>query len=388
MKNKKIIKSIDFEVIWKAVHGNIEEDEKILLDIWLEEDEKNRTYFQKAKEHFSANEFDIVEADLKHLRKSIASENNLPKRKYKKRALFISVAASLLLILSFISVFTDIDDKLFHLEDAKPIASYPEPGKQQAILHLGGGEKLLLGKNSKDKEAERIDNVSILKKESLEYKNSSSSASKQHELEVQTGGEFMLVLSDGTKVWINSESRLKYPASFSAEKRVVELSGEAYFEVAHDSNRPFEVITENQTIRVLGTSFNVTGYPKEKITSTLLEGKIQIETAKNKTAFLSPGDQAIYDPQNQELHKKQVNVEHSIAWKNGLFYFKDEQLEHIMEVIARWYKIEVVYKNPQKKKIRFTGTLKRYSSFKEVIDLIEMTGDIKFSVSNNKVIIE
>ncbi|WP_296619179.1 FecR domain-containing protein [Marivirga sp.] len=391
MKNKNSGKSLDFEIIWKAVHGNMEEDEKILLNEWLEQNQRNRVYFQKVKEHFAGNELELVEADLKHLRNSLASRRKSPKSSNKKKTLFISVAASVILILSFISIFTKREDKLFELEHAKPIVSYPEPGKQQAILHLGGGEKLLLGEksSSNDKEAEKIDNFLNLKKESLEYKKSSSSASKQHELEVQTGGEFMLVLSDGTKVWINSESRLKYPASFGTDKRVVELSGEAYFEVAHDASRPFEVVTGNQTIRVLGTSFNVTGYPKEETISTLLEGKIQIETSKNKTAVLSPGDQAIYHPQNQKLHKKQVNVEHSIAWKNGLFYFKDKQLEHIMEVLARWYKIEVEYKNPQKRKIRFTGTLKRYSSFKEVINLIEMTGDVKFSISNNnKVIIE
>ncbi|MBK6264017.1 FecR domain-containing protein [Marivirga sp. S37H4] len=395
MGNKKIKISLDFEIIWKSIHGNLTDNEQYLLDKWLEEDHENRVYYAKAKEHLEHNKIKLVKADVPALRKALAIRKEPSLRKKLGLALFISVAASLILVFSFISFFNETDDKLFHLEEAKQTPIYPEPGKRQAVLHLGGGEKILLGEQSTSKQ--KIDGkfkkFLNLNKESIEYKkgdfNSDNQPSNQHLLEVQTGGEFMLILSDGTKVWINSESTLKYPANFGTESRVVELSGEAYFEVAHENNRPFQVITGNQTIRVLGTSFNVTSYPNEETTSTLLKGKIQIETDKNDTAILFPGNQAIYHPKKQELFQKQVNVEHFIAWKNGLFYFKDQPLDHIMEVLSRWYSIEVVYKNPEKKNIRFTGTLKRYSSFKEVIKLIEMTGDVKFYLSsNNKVIIE
>ena len=389
MKNK--ILSIDFEIIWKSIHSHLDHEEQLLLDKWLDEDQKHRSYYQKAQKHLSETEIHPVKADLNKLWQDITIEEGVNHSDKKKKRLLLSVAASIaILIASYVlypSLTSDSD-----IQTASRHLTYPAPGQHKAILHLENGKQLVLGENA-DHTDQAVQDVMEIHNKSLRYKNRETSSSAQpmvmHVLEVPRGGEFMLTLTDGTKIWLNAQSTLKYPVTFDQDKRVVELTGEAYFEVFHDESRPFEVISGDQTLRVLGTSFNINYYPEEnEIISTLVEGKISINTSGGPQAILSPGDQAIYKPEQQSLEKQQVNTQYFIAWKNGLFYFQDKSLDHIMKVLSRWYEIEVFYDNPKKQNIRFTGALKRYESFKEVIDLIELTDDVKFTIKENVIIIE
>jgi ferric-dicitrate binding protein FerR (iron transport regulator) len=391
MENNKIFDSIDFEIVWKSLHTQLTKSEQLQLSEWLSENKSHQIYYQKAEAYYVKKEHDIVEVNLNDLRKEI--EPYYPKKKsgiQRKLMWYSSIAASLILIALSVLLFPEMDTDAKNETILAQRVNEPVPGGQKAILHIEGEEDIMLGQGSPSKQLSKNAAQSFLNisRKSLTYSRPSEGSIRQHTLETPKGGEFMLVLADGTKVWINAASKLKYPSSFSETERVVTLKGEAYFEVAHDSKRPFIVHSGNQSIEVLGTSFNLTHYPNEAITSTLVKGKIQIETEAGSTAILSPGEQSIYNKNLESLETKKVNTKNFTAWRYGLFYFNDEPLEEMMKVLSRWYDFEVIYENEEVKDLRFTGTLKRYESFKEVTSIIQMTGDVKFKSKGNKVIIE
>ena len=196
-----------------------------------------------------------------------------------------------------------------------------------------------------------------------------------HKVEVPVGGEYRLVLADGSKVWINAESSLQYPVEFTAEQRTVILQGEAYFEVVSDTLKPFTVKTPaGLEVKVTGTHFNVEAYADRRTwKTTLVEGGVEVRLGKYQT--------------NQGSLKK-VNVREVIAWKNGWFVFDNTPLEEIMETIRRWYNIEVEYRDAETKQLRFTGDLSKYDSFESVIRMFEDTQKVKLKVRANRLIVE
>lgn len=204
---------------------------------------------------------------------------------------------------------------------------------------------------------------------------------------VPKAGIYQVQLPDGSKVWLNSVSKLTYPSSFIGEERIVELEGEAYFEIAKDSKRPFRVYSKGQEIEVLGTQFNVNSYAEEQhTTTTLLEGSVKVKaTASGKDVILEPGEQATLQD-NQQFSISQVNKEEAIAWKNGLFIFNDQKLEHIMEQVARWYDIEVVY---EKKipSVVLGGVMSRKEPLDRLLSILERAGKVKFTIEKNKIIV-
>lgn len=199
------------------------------------------------------------------------------------------------------------------------------------------------------------------------------------------GGQHKLVLADGTAVWLNAQTSLKYPVYFTGKERVVELSGEAYFEVAHDTAKPFKVITRAQTIEVLGTHFNVKAYTDEPTTSTtLLLGSVKIK-AKNNTVILKPGQQATLST-SKAIAVEEVNSNDAIAWKNGYFLFKNEGIESCMRTIARWYDVDVVYEGDVSKQ-HLGGTVSRYENLSDLLATIELTKSVKFRIEERRVIV-
>lgn len=386
MKNK--ILSIDFQIIWKSIHTSLTEDEQALLDTWLAENERHREYYDRAIKHFAQKKPTQAKPAPASLWREIEKIEKV--KRTNKRKLSISIAASVAMLAVTAFVFLNISkDKPKSTVVPQQAETYSTPGKK-AILKLGDGKTITLGANNSTSTVENGSSIDI-SGESVHYSakdHTATTAVAMHEIEIPTGGEFTLILSDGTKIWLNSESSLRYPATFPGDKRVVELTGEAYFEVAHREAQPFEVVTANQTITVLGTSFNVSHYPEDQeIVSTLVAGKVRVRTEDGTKTTLSPGEQAVYRKRSHTITRHQVDVEKYIAWKNGLFYFENEPLERIMVTLSRWYDIEVVYVNPYLKQTRFTGTLKRYETFENVIDIIEMTHDVKFEIKENVITI-
>lgn len=203
-------------------------------------------------------------------------------------------------------------------------------------------------------------------------------------LETPRGGQYQVILSDGTKVWLNASSRLRYPKTFSGNKRKVEVEGEAYFEVAKDASRPFIVNTPQETIEVLGTHFNILAYPDETTSYvSLLEGKVSVTVANNTPKILREGQQSIVNGNTIQL--KDINQEESIAWKNGEFMFNDENLGSAMRKLARWYDLEIEV-DQAVQDISLWGSISRYENFGEVLQIIKLTDkNIRVAIEGRRV---
>lgn len=193
------------------------------------------------------------------------------------------------------------------------------------------------------------------------------------------GSLYKINLPDGTQVWLNAESALKYPISFVGNTRVVELTGEAYFEVAKNKQQPFIVKAKGSEVRVLGTHFNISAYKNdETIKTTLTEGSVLISKS-NLQKMLRPGQQSLINDASNNIEIKEVDVEEALAWKNGYFIFNNEDIKTVMKTISRWYNIDVVYEGEIKNEV-FIGTVSRFDSIEKLLKTIELTGGVKFKV--------
>ena len=267
-----------------------------------------------------------------------------------------------------------------------------QPGSSKAVLTLGDNTKVVLEKgeifqknNIKSNGEELIYNVTGPKKENIEY----------NYLTVPRGGEWLIKLSDGTQVWLNSESQLKYPTGFmEGESRKVELVyGEAYFDVSPSSannGSKFIVHNQNQDIEVLGTEFNIKAYKDEtNIYTTLVEGQVLVNKNGEKQRLL-PNQQSILDKNtNSIVVIEKLNINNEISWREGVFIFDGKTLKEIMKVMSRWYDMEVVFKNKDIEDEEFVGVLRRNREIKKMLSSIKGFGTIKdYTISGNNVILE
>ena len=260
----------------------------------------------------------------------------------------------------------------------------PVVGK--AVLVLGNGEAVSLGHErafyERDTNGVYVTGDSI----GLVYQKSGESAGSvlqkkelvYNKLIVPRGGEYALQLSDSTKIWVNSESELRYPETFGADVRVVDLKGEAYFSVTKDSVRPFIVRTGGMELRVLGTEFNVNAYEDgDGLVTTLVSGKVALR-AGNASLMLEPGEQAVLSVDG--FSKELVNVQRVVAWKDGVVAFEDERLEDLMDKLSRWYDVQVFYQNADLQDVRITGYIDRYKDIQILLDKLEMLDLAEFEV--------
>lgn len=201
------------------------------------------------------------------------------------------------------------------------------------------------------------------------------------------GGQYEVTLPDGTKVWLNAASKLRFPVVFAGNERQVELSGEAYFEVARDRKKPFKVKAEQQEIMVLGTHFNVNAYKDDAFTkTTLLEGSVRVNKGSAQ-ALLTPGQQAVSNAGSAVINvRKDVDIQESIAWKNGLFMFEQEDIFSIMNKISRWYDIVVEYRGDLKGK-KYSGNISKFEDVTEVLKTMQLTGSIQFKIEGRRIIV-
>ncbi|MGY0036944.1 FecR family protein [Pedobacter sp. NJ-S-72] len=209
-------------------------------------------------------------------------------------------------------------------------------------------------------------------------------------METPKGGQYQLVLPDGTKVWLNAASSLRYPVAFQGNERKVELTGEAYFEVAKDKTRPFEVYSNNQVVQVLGTHFNINAYSNEPfVSTTLLEGSVKVTNSlTNAQKIIRPGQQSLISKDGQAgIEVKNMDLDEAVAWKNGYFMFNEEELESILKKVSRWYNVDVQYEQEELKHQLFSGTLSKYSNVSQVLKKLEMLQSIHFKIEGRKIIV-
>lgn len=213
---------------------------------------------------------------------------------------------------------------------------------------------------------------------------------KQLCLDVPRGGEFKVVLEDSTVVWLNSQSKLVYPETFGMAERRVKITGEAYFEVKGEKDRPFIVDTDGHTIKVYGTSFNVRAYDDDPFVYTTLEkGSISISRLNNTSGevFLSPGHQALLDHKGEGLNVRKVDTSSVTGWRHGRFVFEEQDLAAITRDLSRWYNVPFRFESPELEKIEFMGSIPRYSDLATALKLIEISGGLKFTLRNGEVFV-
>lgn len=264
-----------------------------------------------------------------------------------------------------------------------------KPGSNKALLTLANGSRIVLN-DAKNGKLTMQSGTQVVKAKGglLIYKGQNKrpdlASSAMNTITTPRGGQYQLVLEDGTKVWLNAASTLKFPPQFTGHERKVELQGEAYFEVHKNPLVPFVVKMASQEVLVLGTHFNISAYEEESVVKTsLLEGKVTISAAGKKAALL-PGQEAVNNRQGL-IKVNQADVTASIAWKNGLFQFNNASIEEVMRQIARWYDVKVSYDGRLPVK-QFTGTVSRQVGMEEMLSMLRYTG-IHFKVSNDQILV-
>ena len=304
----------------------------------------------------------------------------------------VAVAASIALLLGTgIFYFTKPKEQIIPVaEKAQEIA----PGGTRGILTLSNGKQIILANiSAKDTIAKEGEEVTIKMGANgvITYIiNPDADASKNNPnafntLSTPTGGQYNIVLADGTKVFLNAVSSIKYPTQFNGDKRLVELDGEAYFEVAKNKNKPFIVKSDNQSIEVLGTHFNVHAYANESVVkTTLLEGSVAV-SFKNQKSILKPGQQSNVSDNFTKIKIREVDTDEAIAWKNGRFKFDNADLKTVMRQLERWYGIKVEYRGDVSD-VRFSGGTFMNKNLSEVLKVLELS-NIKFKVEGRTIIV-
>jgi transmembrane sensor len=274
-----------------------------------------------------------------------------------------------------------------------------KPGGNKAILKLADGSELILDGATKAASAHQLglniarisDGALAFHRQPNDTQTGAAKELKYNTISTPKGGQYRIVLPDGTKVWLNAISSIRFPNYFSAGERRVEITGEAYFEVSKNKQMPFRVISGQQALEVLGTKFNINAYANEpQISTTLAEGSIRLNRI-NASGFstLKPGEQAQLKTANSRLGAKIVtaDLDEVLAWKNNAFVFNDMPITEIMQQIERWYDVELVYSGP-KPNLLFTGIIPRNSNLSTFLKVLEGSGGLKFGIEHKKVIIQ
>lgn len=263
-----------------------------------------------------------------------------------------------------------------------------QPGGNLAVLTLSDGRKINLA-TSKTGELANVDGISVKKSANgllvftVLNVDENINAENFNTIETPLGGQYQVNLPDGSKVWLNAGTKLKFPSHFAGSKRVVELGGEAYFEVAKDKMHPFVVNSGTQQVEVLGTHFNVNSYGNEPaVKTTLLEGAVKVSNF-NTEKLIAPGEQAILN--NNRFDVRQVDVTTAVDWKNGEFRFQDEGLKSILRKLSRWYGVKFILADGLDNLPAFSGSVSRFDQISVVLKMLEETGNIKFYI-NGKVV--
>lgn len=297
-----------------------------------------------------------------------------------------AAAAVVFIVFSF-TAYISLQKKKEHV-----FATDVAPGKNKAVLTLADGKKISLSDALTGNVAKEA-GFSITKTADGQLVYNIDESENIDDTRVNTiatpnGGQWQIRLPDGTKVWLNAASSMQYSLNIGkAKQRLVKLDGEAYFEVAKDSARPFVVETDKQLVEVLGTHFNINSYYDEIVTkTTLLEGSVRVlHKSTNETEILKPGDQSIVSASGIDV--KEADVDEAIAWKEGYFKFNNEKHASILRKLARWYNVEVEYADPQAKNVIYYGTVSRFEKISKVLTKLEQTGKVRFDIKGNKIIV-
>ena len=367
--------------------GKLSEPEKKELDNWLAQSEKHRIYFQKWCDDERQNEllskigcYDPGEGWQQVVRKRNMRRN---------RRWWLVAAASVAILFGGLAVY-----RYSKIPVSLPLASEETsiyPGKRMARLITPSGETVLLDTlRQTDTQQMKLHNDQGRVVIQAACGDANGDQPVYHCLEVPRGGEFSFLLPDSTTVFLNAESRLRFPDRFvPGSERIVYLSGEAYFDVKRDPRSPFLVCLEHSAVKVTGTSFNVKAYPDDtNEATTLISGTVSMGIGTTEQwIVLKPGEQGYYDATRKTLSQQTVDVNYYTAWKDGVFAFYRQPLEEVMKTLGRWYLFDTHYQNEALKSILYTGKINRHASIREVLYTFELMDELTFDIKGKEVIV-
>ena len=367
--------------------GKLSEPEKKELDNWLAQSEKHRIYFQKWCDDERQNEllskigcYDPGEGWQQVVRKRNMRRN---------RRWWLVAAASVAILFGGLAVY-----RYSKIPVSLPLASEETslyPGKRMARLITPSGETVLLDTlRQTDTQQMKLHNDQGLVVIQAACGDANGDQPVYHCLEVPRGGEFSFLLPDSTTVFLNAESRLRFPDRFvPGSERIVYLSGEAYFDVKRDPRSPFLVCLEHSAVKVTGTSFNVKAYPDDtNEATTLISGTVSMGIGTTEQwIVLKPGEQGYYDATRKTLLQQTVDVNYYTAWKDGVFAFYRQPLEEVMKTLGCWYLFDTHYQNEALKSILYTGKINRHASIREVLHTFELMDELTFDIKGKEVIV-
>lgn len=374
-------------IIIKVKLNTVSFKERELLNEWLFASDTNlKIYSMIMSGDFLASKY-MMEEEITHtynisnIKREIIKKITTKSQKSrfnKFAAIFTASAAVLALMFTGYFIYNNMNDPLLReqsLEAAKAIASKIEPftDSGKVILETYAGDKIELKKEA--------DAVAANKSAMSKLKTGNETKKHLNTLTTPRGMTFTLTLSDGTKVWMNENSKIVYPVEFSKNRREVIVEGEAYFEVISDSLAPFHVIGKKGGVRVLGTKFNFVS-SEEQVITTLVEGSVEVNSPTSKIK-ITPSQQAVI---GSDIQVSEVDVSVITAWKDGKYIFKSKPLSEVMEYLASWYNIKIEYDSSVKKELKLSGVIIKFTTFAEVIEVLEATKQISIKVKDENTI--
>ncbi|KIO44703.1 MULTISPECIES: FecR family protein [Sanguibacteroides] len=370
------------DIIVTFITGKATWEQITILDEWMNESEENKRLFLSLMDEsaFEKHIHEIVNTDIAFQR-VVTRRHMLHKRKQQR---IMAMVASIAMILSFTGLWL-----LGTTEEKEMIArqEYISTGKSKAFLTLASGKKLLLEKQDTLLQGDHA-NIRVLEKGEVSYETIDNTTSQEIEyntMETPRGAEFQLVLADGTKVWLNAETKLRYPVHFSQAERRVELTGEAYFDVQHNET-PFIVKTSRSDVIVMGTEVCIRDYTGETNRTTLVRGKVAVKNRSGETYLIRPGQQVCIDKDEGKV--ADVETIYFTSWKDGYFIFNEATLGEIMKELSKWYDFDYGFADTGTTEIRLTARLKKYDDINLILDILSRTGAIGFSQRERFITIE
>ena len=371
---------INWDMIVRHLMDVATSEEKEEVERWLAEDEGNREYYRKAKRYFetyyTGEETRVVDTRGAWDEFVVYADKS---RKAHIWRMIVKYAAILLLPLC-------VGLGYWFLGNDTPQTTFVsggisiEPGTTKAVLVFNSGQQVRLTDSIAFEQAIEKFKPSGQVEQAIEY----------NKIIVPRGGEYNLVLADGTSVMINSDSKLSVPDRFEGKERRVRLEGEALFHVAQDVEHPFIVETDGGDVTVLGTVFNVNAYLGEDyVQTTLVEGRVAFQgKGMTEARTIAPGEQITYDVQTNSVNVEKVDTRVYTAWTEGKWIIEGERLDEIMKQLARWYDVTVFYQNAEAKDLVFTGDLEKYSNCNVILDIISMTTNVEFELKDRVIIVK
>ncbi len=373
-------------LIARYLSDEIEEEEQAELTRWRNESPENERLFREIckEENIKQN---MQKRQTFHTEDGWEGvQRKIQRHRFRHRILNICKYAAIFIFpvaIATVAIYKSGNEP-------QPLSQVEEqivPGGKKAVLILDNGEAIDLKSTSGVELKEKDGTVIQVDSTVLNYQQAPARTSEKlayNKVNVPRGGEYQLMLSDGSKVQLNSMSSIRFPVQFAQDCRLVELEGEAYFEVSK-TGQPFIVQTKGMKIEVLGTTFNISAYANEEYQTTLVSGSVKVQTENGSNRILKPSEQACITPGSNQINVRNVDTAFYTSWIHGKINFKDQRLDDIMKTLARWYDMDVVYENEATKELRFGCYVNRYNEITPLVKLLEQTGRVTVTVEGKTI---